>query len=285
LRKRLVKLTLLGVAGLALGLAGFALAGTTTLSLTYVGPEPDTLTVSWGDTVRITNVDSVAHSIVSSHPELQTGVLQPGGTFTTTITAPAHSYSFRQTGGRGFPGKIEVDFTGRVLFVASRSTVDFGRTVRLGGATSVHSTPVTVQIHRRGETHWTTLATVSSNDSGAYSATVRLERGGKLRATVAAGQIRSAVRLVDVRPKLTTVRLVGRVIAKLTPAGAASQLALECGVGHGRWKRVASKRPNGRGVVSFAVGPGRGRVRVAATHRDVLDGYAPQVSRVLSGAC
>ena len=68
MRKRLVKLTLLGVAGLALGAAGFALAGTTTLSLTYAGPEPDTLTVPWGDTLRITNVDCVSHSIVSSHP-------------------------------------------------------------------------------------------------------------------------------------------------------------------------------------------------------------------------
>ena len=106
-----------------------------------MGPEPDTLTVPWGDTLRITNVDTVAHSLVSSHPELQTGVLLPGKTFTTTITAPAHNYSFRQIGGKGFPGKIEVDFTGHVSLVASRSTVDFGRAVRLGGTTSVHSTP------------------------------------------------------------------------------------------------------------------------------------------------
>ena len=86
MRKRLVKLTLLGAAGLALGAAGFALAGTSTLSLTYAGPEPETVTVPWGDTLRITNVDSVSHAIVSSHSELQTGVVLPGRTFTAMIT-------------------------------------------------------------------------------------------------------------------------------------------------------------------------------------------------------
>ena len=163
--------------------------------------------------------------------------------------------------------------------------MNFGRTVRLRGTTNLHSTPVVLQVHRSGDSHWTTLATVFSNGSGVYTATVRLGRGGKLRATVAAGQIRSAVRLVDVRPKLTAARRGGGVTAKLTPAGAASQLTLECRIGPGRWKRIASKRPNGAGVVSFAVRPGRGLVRVASTHRDALDGYAPQVSRALSAAC
>jgi hypothetical protein len=285
LRKRLVKLVLLGVSGLALGAAGFALAGTTTLSLTYAGPEPDTLSVSWGDTVRITNSDTVAHSIVSSHRELQTGALLPGQTFTATITGSAHSYSFRQTGGTGYPGKIQVDFSGGVSFHASRAAVDFGRAVTLSGTTSVHSTPVDLQVHRRGDTEWSTLTTVFSNGSGAYSATVRLERGGKLRATVAAGKIRSAVRLVEVRPKLIAARRGGAVVAKLTPARAASRLSLECRTGPGRWKRIASKRPSPRGVVSFAARPGRGLVRVAVTHHDTADGFAPRVSRAVSGVC
>ena len=132
-------------------------------------------------------------------------MLLPGKTFTATISGPAHNYSFRQTGGKGFPGKIEVDFTGHVSLSPSSSAVNFGRTVRLKGTTNLHSTPVVLQVHRSGDSHWTTLATVFSSGSGAYAATVRLLRGGKLRATVAAGQIRSAVKLVDVRPKLTRV--------------------------------------------------------------------------------
>jgi len=284
-RKRVIKLMLFGAAGVALGAAGFALAGTTTLSLTYVGPEPDTVTIPWGDTLRITHVDSVPHSLVSAQPELQTGVIQPGQTFTTTLTGPAHSYSFRQTGGKGFPGKIAVTFAGHVSLKASSTSVKFGRTVRLSGTTSVRSTPVLLQVHRRGDSRWTTVATAFSSNSGAYAATVRLERGGKLRASVAAGEIRSAVRLVDVQPTLTASRRGDGVTAKLKPAGAASLLTLECRIGPGRWKRIASKRPSSAGVVSFAVGSGRGLVRVAATHRDARDGYATQVSRALSAAC
>jgi hypothetical protein len=284
-RKRVIRFALLGVAGLALGAAGFALAGTTTLSLTSVGPEPETVSVPWGDTLQITNEDTIAHSLVSSHPELRTGVLLPGKTFTATISGPAHKYSFRQTGGTGFPGKIEVDFTGRVSLSPSNSAVNFGRTVRLKGTTNLHSTPVVLQVHRFGDSHWTTVSTVFSSSSGTYTATVRLLRGGKLRAMVAAGQIRSPVKFVDVRPKLTASRRGIGVTAKLTPAGAASQLRLECRIGPGRWKRIASKRPSGAGIVSFAVRSGRALVRVAATHSDANNGYAPQASRALSAAC
>jgi plastocyanin len=284
-RKRVVKLVLLCAAGLALGAAGFALAGTTTLSLTYAGPEPDTLTVPWGDTVRITNADTVAHSLVSSHGELQTGLVLPGKTFTTMITGPSHNYSFRQTGGKGFPGKIEVVFSGHVSLTSRGGAVDLGRAIRLSGTTSLHSTPVALQVHRRGDTHWTILTTVFSSSSGAYTANVRLGRGGKFRATVAAGQIRSAVRFVDVRPKLAAARQGGGLIAKLTPAGAASHLTLECLIGPGRWKRIASKRLGRAGIVSFPVRPGNGLVRVAATHSDARDGYAAQASRVLRAAC
>ena len=285
MRKRLVRLTLLCAAGLVLGAAGFALAGTSTLSLTYVGPEPDTLTVPWGETLRITNVDSVSHSIVSSHPELQTGVLLPGHTFTSTITGPEHSFSFRQTGGRGFPGKIEVDFTGRVSFTSNLTAVDFGRAVRFSGKTTVRSTPVQLQVHRRGDSKWTTLTTVFSTGSGDYSATVRLERGGKLRAAVASGQIRSAITIVAVRPKLTASRRGAGLTGTIKPAGAALRLTLECRIGPWRWKRVASKRPSVAGVVSFPIRGGRRVARVALTHRDAKDGYATKASRAVSAAC
>ena len=102
----------------------------------------------WGDTLQIKNVDTVAHSLISSHAELRTGLLLPGKTFTTTITGPAHTYSFRQTGGKGFPGKIEVDFTGRVSLSASTASTGFGRAVRLSG----HDEPALdaggAQLHR-----------------------------------------------------------------------------------------------------------------------------------------
>ena len=142
-----------------------------------------------------------------------------------------------------------------------------------------------LQVHRRGDSQWTTLTTVFSNGAGDYSATVRLERGGKLRAAVASGQIRSAIKFVTVRPRLTAFRSGGGLAAKLTPAAAASRLTLECRIGPGRWKRVASKRPSVAGVVSFPVRAGRRLARVALTHRDAKDGYGTKASRAVSAAC
>ena len=104
----------LGGAGLALGAAGFALAGTATLSLTQHGPVPQTLTVGWGDTLEVRNADTVPHTLVSSHRELQGGVIQPGQAYTTSFTGRVHALGYRQTGGRSYSGKIVVDFSGRV---------------------------------------------------------------------------------------------------------------------------------------------------------------------------
>jgi len=284
--RKLVKLVLLGVAGLALGAAGFALAGTTTLSMTYAGPGPSTLTVPWGDTLRITNVDSISHALISSHSELRTGLVAPGKTFSATITGPAHSYGYRQTGGRGYPGKLVIDFTGdRVSMSASAPAVGFGHAVRLSGTASVHSMPVAIEFHRAGDAHWTTLTTVVSSSTGDYSASVRLDRGGKLRASMAGGQIRSSPKVVEVRPKLTASRHGGRVVAKLAPAAAALRVTLECRIAHGRWRPIASKRPSSTGVASFATRSGHGAVRATVTNRNVRDGFAAQASRALSAAC
>ena len=285
MRKRLVKLTLLGVAGLALGMGGFALAGTQTLSLTYVGPEPDTITVPWGDTLVITNVDSVSHSMVSSHPELQATLL-PHQTYTTMLTGPTRSYSFRQTGGTGYPGKVEVEFSGRVSLSSSSGSVAYGRTLRLSGVSSIHGTEVAIETHRAGQTRWHVLRTVTSGSTGAFSTVVRLTRGARVRASVAAGRITSPSTVVLVRPKLTFAHRSGGFTARLTPAQAATRVVLECSIGPGRWKRVASKRPNAKGLVTF---PARGRrhtlVRAAVTHAGAADGYAPLASRSVSAGC
>jgi hypothetical protein len=285
MKQRALKSIACGVAVLGLGAGGFALAGTTALSLTSVGPVPDTVTVPWGDTLAIQNADSVPHSLVSSHAELQSGSILPGQTFTTTLTSRAHSYGYRQTGGRGFPGKIVVDFSGRVSLRASRSSVAYGRSVTLRGTTSLDGTPVSIEVRRAGDVRWRLLRTLFSSDSGAFSTVVRFQRGGKLRATVAAGEIRSASTFVNVRPKLTAARIGGSIRARLSPARAASRLTLECRAGPGRWKRVVAKRPGSNGVVTFVIRGHRAPARVAATHNDAAGGYAPVASRALSAAC
>jgi plastocyanin len=279
-----LKAALLCAALVALGAAGFALAGRTTLSLTSGGPDPETATVPWGATVVITNEDSVPHSLASSHSELQTPSIQPHQTYTTTFTTKSRAYSYRQLGGKaGFSGKVVVDFSGSVSLRASRAVVDLGRTVRLSGTTTIHDTPVAIEVRRGANLPWTLLATPTSDGRGAFAATLRLDRGGKVRATVAAGQIRSLTAVVSVRPRLTAVRSGHTVRGRVVPARAAVRLTLECS-SHGHWKRAASRRPGADGVVAFAARGGRSG-RIAVEHADAVDGYAPVVSRAVSAAC
>ena len=47
----------------ALGTAGYALGAGASISLTADGPQPETVTVNWGDTVVYSNADSVEHAI------------------------------------------------------------------------------------------------------------------------------------------------------------------------------------------------------------------------------
>jgi plastocyanin len=279
-----VKVALLCAALAALGAAGFALAGQTTLSLTSSGPDPETATVPWGATVVITNADSVPHRLVSSHEELQTPPIQPHQTYTTTFTTKGRAYSYRQIGGKaGYSGKVVVDFSGSVSLRASAAVVALGRTVRLSGRTTIRDTPVAIQVRRASNQPWELLASPTSDGRGAFAVTLRLARGGKLRATVAAGQIRSLTAVVNVRPRLTASRVGGTVRARVVPARSAVKLTLECSA-HGHWKRVASKRPGATGVVTFAARGGHSG-RVAVEHADAVDGYAPVASRALSAAC
>jgi hypothetical protein len=195
------KVLLLGVAPLGLGAAGFAGAGKSRLLLTSKGPAPATISVAWGDTLEVKNADGVAHTLASSHRELQ-GVIQPGQTYTTAFTSCTRAYDYRQTGGKAYPGKVVVSFSGYVSLQVSRSLVAYGRTVRLSGHSSLHSTPVAVEVRRGGAVRWRVLRTFASGAGGAFAGAVRLERGGKLRATIAAGRIRSRMRAVTVSPRI-----------------------------------------------------------------------------------
>jgi hypothetical protein len=282
---RLLRAALLCAAALALGTAGFALAGgRTTLSLTSDGPDPETATVPWGETVVITNDDTVPHSLASSHQELQTPSILPHQTYTTVFTTKTHAYSYRQLGGKaGYSGKVVVDFTGSVSLRASRGTVDLGRSVKLSGTTTIRNTPVTIQLRRAGNQPWAVLATVSSDGRGAFATTLHFQRGGKLRATVAAGQIRSLTASVVVRPRLTASRSGKTIRARLVPATAATKLTLEC-TDHGHWRRVSSRRTSGSGVVTFGTRGGR-TGRIVVEHGDAVAGYAPVAGRALSAAC
>jgi plastocyanin len=272
-------------AALALGAGGFALAGTTSLSLTHAGPQPSRVTVPWGGTLAIVNADTVPHTVTSPHPELRSGTLQPGQAFNAVFAGAAHTYGYRQTGGRGYAGVVVVDFTGSVTVRATPKTVPFGKDVKLSGTTSIPNTQVALSLRRVGDKKWEPFANIASDASGAFSTTFQLDRGARVRATVAAGQILSRAIIVNVRP-LLAVGLSKRAIrARLTPAAAGKRLTLECRSAKKHWARIGAKRVGRNGVVTFVRHRRKRAARVTLAHRDVASGYSVVSSRVLRAAC
>jgi len=271
------------VGSLALGAAGFALADTQTVSLSSDGPDPATITVAWGDTLEFQNDDSVGHGLTSRYPELKSDVIPAGQTYTTSLTNRTITYGYRQTGAKRYPGVVIVQFSGHVSLGARPAAVARGQAVRLKGVASRHHTPVLLELRAGSSTTWTRLKVVSSGSNGGFAATVRLQRGGKVRATIEAGRIRSAVVAVDVRPAISASARGGRIHARVTPAGAASQLTLQCRT-KGRWREISSRATSANGSVSFPAHGGT--VRVSALRRHLAAGYAPSSSRALgSGGC
>jgi hypothetical protein len=272
----------------AVGAAGYALAATQTVALTSTGPQPPTQTIPWGGTLEVRNADTVAHSLTSAHAELRAAPIQPGGTFTTTFTSGVRSYNYRQTGTKGFAGKVVVDFGGHVSLQPSTAGVTFGHAVALKGVASIANTPVAIEIKPAGEKHWQQFRTVTSGAAGGYSTTTFLQRGARFRSTIAVGRIKSASKAVNVKPRLSIRRKGKTVRTAIAPAHAASLVTLECLLKSRHWKRLSSRRPNAAGKVVFRPRRGsRGIVRVVALPKNLGDGYVGVRSRpvLFNAAC
>lgn len=289
--KRLVPIA---AASIALGAAGFALAGGVAVTLGPSGPQPKVATVSWGDTLSFTNGDSVAHAITSAREDLRSPVIPPGGAYASVITARTGTYPYKQTGGgKNLPGFLVVSTSGTVSLTAQPKSVLFGRSVTLAGVSSIPSTPVLIEQHLRGARDWTQIATVTSGEDGAFSTVANLPIGANVRASVASGQLHSPVVHVRVRPRLAIASQARRtvanrridVVARITPANASRRLyLLACSVRSGAWKRAASKRPGSGGGATFKwkAQPGRTFLRVAVKNDDLVKGYSPSASGVIS---
>lgn len=288
--KRLVPIA---AASIALGAAGFALAGGVAVTLGPSGPQPKVATVSWGDTVSFANGDSVAHAITSPRDDLRSAEIPPGGTYSSVVTARTGTYPYKQTGGKTFPGFLIVRTSGTVSLTARPKSVLYGRSVTLAGVSSIPSTPVLIEQHLRGARDWTQIAAVTSAEDGEFSTVANLPIGANVRASVASGQLHSTVVHVRVRPRLAIASQARRtvanrridVVARITPANASRRLyLLACSVRSGAWKRAASKRPGSGGGATFKwkAQPGRTLLRVAVKNDDLVKGYSPSASGVIS---
>jgi plastocyanin len=288
--KRLVPV---GAAVIALGAAGFALAGGVAVTLGPSGPQPKVATVAWGDTLSFVNGDSVAHAITSGREDLRSPAIPPGATYSSVVTARTGTYPYKQTGGKNLPGFLVVTASGTISLTAQPKTVLYGRSVTLSGVASMPSTPVLIEQHLRGAKDWTPIATVTSAADGQFSTVARPAIGANVRASVASGQVRSKVVHVRVRPRLVIASQARKtvadrridVVARITPANAARRIyLLSCSVRSGAVKRAASKRPGPGGGVSFKwkAPAGRTLLVVAVKNDDLVKGYSPNVSNVIS---
>ena len=78
----------------ALGTAGYALGAGASISLTADGPQPETVTVNWGDR-GVLELDSVEHAIRIPRAEVTTPSIPPGGTFEQRYEGPRRDLQLR----------------------------------------------------------------------------------------------------------------------------------------------------------------------------------------------
>lgn len=284
---------MIGAAAVALAAAGFALAGTVSITLGPKGPQPAIATAEWGDTLAFVNGDSVTHGITSPGAGFGVTAISPGSTYAGAVTARAGSHQFRQTGGKSFVGTVVVTATGTVTLKAARSTVVYGQAVVLTGVASKPDTPVLIEQRLTGDTSWHPLASVSSAADGTFSESVQLELSARLRASIAGGQIRSATVAVALKPVLS-ISSIGRrtkvghtipISVRLNPARAARRVTLfECSPYTSGWRAVTTKPPglSGRMTFRWTAGYGRTLLRAAVERRYATPGFEAQQSGTIA---
>jgi hypothetical protein len=113
--------------------------------------------------------------------------------------------------------------------------------------------------------------------------------GGRLRAVVAAGQIRSEFADIRILPRLrmrvsrNRVAKSSRILitGRLTPASAGDSIDLEERPQGERWERTRTKDVSRRGTVTFVVRASEGRTffRLSLARGGVNAGFAPVTSR------
>lgn len=300
-RKRLFRAAIGVAAAAALGAGGYALADSTTVQLTPTGPQPPSVTVSWGDTVTFQNADSQPVTIVSGHTDFGSSNIPPGGTYQKVFNGKVGTYLYRATktkpkgGIIATHGAVVVKMTAQLSLVAKPAAAVYPRPVTLQGTTTLAGQPVTLQQKAVGVKEWSPLADVTPGPDGTYSFVVKPLGKTSFRATQADGQLASATVTVRVTPKVTMsvtprnaqagARIT--VAARVQPASAASAVLLLSSVGHG-WKQIAKAtlHKDGSAKFSFTLAAGtlslRAIVKPPVLHQGFEVAQSPDVR--LSGA-
>ena len=273
----------------ALALGGFALAAQVGVQLRPEGPQPATVTVNWGDTVAFTNADTEVHKILIPRAEATSPDIAPGATFLQVFDRQKGAFSYVQTGTKNRAGRVLVQLQGEVILKAVPEQVIFGQSAALTGSSPYPNSPVVISQRPIGSQKETEILTVTAAEDGSFAASFRPQSGSRLRASVAAGQLRSNTVNVAVAPRLTisvtpTTQKAGRFVSvtgRLAPANAAKRLHLDrYNAQRKEWDRVSTK-PVSAGATVFRWKAERGRslLRLGITRVDLQPGYKPAVSR------
>jgi plastocyanin len=289
MRRLRVPAAVLGL--VALGTAGYALAASTSISLTADGPQPETVTVNWGDTVVYSNSDSVEHAIRIPRAEVTTPSIPPGGTFEQKYEGRGGNYNFVQVGRRNHSGQVVVKVEGDVTLKASAVVVPYGKSVTLSGTSAYPGHPVVVRGRNAGAGgDWKNVLEVVAAENGTFSGRLRPKVGARYQARAAADQLASKMVDVAVKPRVTiavsrrtapagsTLTVTGRIL----PGGAVDRADL---VGYDqrrkRWVTVSTRAvaKNGKVVFRVKVEEGANRLKISFRRSSTSAGYTPAESR------
>ncbi len=267
-RARLAKLALATAAAFALAFGGFALAGQVPVQLGADGPQPETVTVNWGDTVAFTNADSEAHSILLPSLTVTSPDIPPGGTFTQVFDKKKGAFSYVQTGTKRRMGRVIVQIRGELVLKAAPEKVVFRQSAALTGISPYPNSPVVISQRPIGSQTEKELATTTAAEDGSFTASFRPQSGTRVRASAAAGQLRSPFVTVSVAPRVTiaarpTTVKAGRTVTvtgRLAPAGVVQKVHLDrYDAQRKEWDRLSTKPVTPPGAVAFRWTAERGR--------------------------
>ena len=173
-----VAVSSLAAANAAAELARPAASATATVKITHTGYNPQSVSITVGDSVAFTNSDTVAHTVrfnpttgVSCSRALPL-VLQPGQSATCTFrTAGTFKFSDPQINTKAFRGTVVVAAAAAVSLSVTPKVVVYGRSVTLSGTLSNHKSGQSLQVLAQpcGQSAATKIATVTTTSGGAYS--------------------------------------------------------------------------------------------------------------------
>ncbi len=278
----------------ALGVAGFAFAATTEVTLGSGGPSPGDVTIAWGDTLSFYNADGETHTVTSRLQGWPTLTIAPGQRASFPFLGTPGPVAYTQVGSRKrYNGRVTVTLNGKLTIKSNKPTVAYGQTLVLSGTNTLVTQPVAIQrrtLDAQKQAPWEDVTTLPATPDGSFSTAIKAVSGYIYRATTANGNLLSDNLVVGVRPlvRLTITKRAtqaGRTlnaIARVTPADSVTDISLTR-FARGKWKSIARARVASNGVAKLRFPVDAGKVLVRAEIRpEKKSGFAASTSKAVA---